>query len=330
MAGQLGRILGRGLLALGAGAAVFFAVGPYEPVDLKASFEPRRFGEGVGVYFESVESRYSDITPGTEKRVIWAGQRETRTPVSVVYLHGFSATSEEIRPVPDLVAEALGANLVFTRLRGHGRSGAAMAEAAAGDWMQDTAEALAAARHTGDKVVVIATSTGATLAAAAALDAELSADIAAMVLISPNFGISNVLEPVLTWPAARHWLPPLAGEERSFAPRNEKHAEFWTTRYPSVAVLPMAALVKEVRGMNFKRANVPVLFWYSAGDTVVRPERTTVVAEAWGGPKAVELVQTGPEDDIHAHVIAGDALSPGQTGRTVAGILDWLKTLEIE
>lgn len=330
MAGRLGTFLGRSLLALGAGAAVLWAAGPYEPVDLSVTFEPRRFGEGVGVYFETVESRYSDITPGTEKRVIWAGQQETRTPVSVVYLHGFSATSEEIRPVPDRVAEALGANLVFTRLRGHGRPGAAMAEATAGDWMRDTAEALAAARHVGGRVVVIAASTGATLAAAAALNPELSRDVAGMVLISPNFGVNNALEPLLTWPGARHWLPPLAGEEQAFTPRNEQHEAFWTTRYPSVAVLPMAALVKEVRGMAFKHTDVPVLFWYSAADTVVRPERTTVVAEAWGGPKAVKLVTVGPGDDIYSHVVAGDVLSPGQTERTVAGILDWLKTLEIE
>jgi alpha-beta hydrolase superfamily lysophospholipase len=330
MGARLRKFLGRSLLALGAGAAALWAAGPYEPVDLDASFEPRRFGEGVGVYFETVESRYSDITPGTEKRVIWAGQREVRTPLSVVYLHGFSATSEEIRPVPDRVAEALGANLVYTRLRGHGRAGAAMAEATAGDWMQDAAEALAAARHVGGKVIVIANSTGATLAAAAALDAELSRDVAAMVLMSPNFGVSNLLEPLLTWPAARYWLPPLAGTERVFPPRNAQHEEFWTTRYPSAAVLPMAALVKEVRGMNFKRADVPVLFWYSPADTVVRPERTTLVAEAWGGPKAVELVTPGPGDDIQSHVLAGDVLSPGLTEQTVAGILDWLKTLEIE
>ena len=44
-----------------------------------------------------------------------------------------------------------------------------MAEATASGWMQDMAEGLAAARAVGDKVMVISTSTGGTLAAAAAL-----------------------------------------------------------------------------------------------------------------------------------------------------------------
>ena len=168
------RALGRGLLALAVAGAALWTFGPYEDVDLSASFDARKFGEGVQVYFESVEGRFDDITPGAEKRVVWAGQAEVRTAVSVLYIHGFSATSEEIRPVPDHVAEALGANLVFTRLTGHGRPGAAMLEATPKAWMQDTAEALAAAAQVGERVVVIANSTGATLATVAALDADLA------------------------------------------------------------------------------------------------------------------------------------------------------------
>ncbi|MEP3332842.1 hypothetical protein [Sedimentitalea sp.] len=146
---KLGKILGRIIAGLVGIAAVIWWLGPYEPVDLSAEFELRKFGEGVQVYFESIESRYPDITPGTEKRVVWAGQSETRTPISILYLHGFSATSEEIRPVPDRIAQELGANLVFTRLRGHGRGGEAMAGATVADWMYDLAEGLAAARAKG-------------------------------------------------------------------------------------------------------------------------------------------------------------------------------------
>lgn len=327
---RFGRVLGRVLLTGAVLGAGLWGFGPYEPVELEASFEPRRFGEGVDVYFETIESRYDDIIPGTEKRVIWAGQKETRTPVSVVYLHGFSATSEEIRPVPDRVAEALGANLVYTRLAGHGRSGAAMAEPTVQDWMQDVAEALAAGRHIGDKVVVIATSTGATLAVAAALDPELAQNMDALVMVSPNFGINNPLAPLLTLPGARYWLPPLAGRDRSFPARNEDHAKFWTNAYPSVAVLPMAALVDRVAKMDVSKANVPSLFWYSEDDVVVRPDLTNTVAEAWGGPVSVQKVVMTIEDDPNAHVVAGDIMSPSQTGFAVAEILSWLNTQGIE
>ncbi|KIC25641.1 MULTISPECIES: alpha/beta hydrolase [unclassified Leisingera] len=327
---RFGSGLGRGLLALAVPVAALTVFGPYEDVDLTTSFDARKFGEGVQVYFESVESRYGDITPGTEKRVVWAGQAETRTPVSVLYIHGFSATSEEIRPVPDRVAEALGANLVFTRLTGHGRSGAAMLEATPKAWMQDTAEALAAAAQVGKRVVVIANSTGATLATVAALDAELSQSIDAMVLMSPNYGLNTVFAPLLTWPASRYWLPPLAAREVELPVRSEAYGRFWTTRYPSQAVLPMAAMLKTVSKLDFSQTDVPALFWYSDGDKVVRPDITAEVAAAWGGPVAVNLVPPGAADDVHGHILAGDIVSPSQTQATVDGILSWLNTKGFE
>lgn len=328
---RVGRWLGRILMALVVGGAVLWVFGPYEPVDLKTSFEPRRFGEGVQVYFESIESNVADITPGTEKRMIWRpGFKEQRTPFSVLYVHGFSASSEEIRPVPDRVAEALGANLVFTRLRGHGRSGAALAEASVNDWMMDLAEGLAAARQVGDRVVLIATSTGATLATAAALDVEMSREVAAMILVSPNYEINNPLAPLLTLPAARYWLPPLAGQQRSFPAHNAEHLTYWTTSYPSVAVLPMAALLKKVRAMQVGQITIPTLFWYSDNDQVVRPDVTDAIVAAWGTDKTVHKVTLAAGDDPYSHVITGDVMSPGQTDFAVQGFLTWLKTQGIE
>ena len=105
--------------------------------------------------------------------MICAGAAETKAPLSIVYLHGFSASSEEIRPVPDDVAAALGANLVHTRFKGHGRDGDAMAEGSVPTWMADAVEALAVARRVGKKVMIMSTSTGGTLAALALHRPEL-------------------------------------------------------------------------------------------------------------------------------------------------------------
>lgn len=327
---KLGRLIGRVLLVLiGIGAAVWW-LGPYEKVDLGARFDARKFGEGVQVYFESIESAFDDIRPGTEKRVVWAGQQETRTPVSLLYLHGFSASSEEIRPVPDRLAAALGANLVFTRLAGHGRDGAAMGSVTVNDWMQDVAEGLAAARHVGDRVVVLSTSTGGTLAAAAALDPTLSDKVAAQVFVAPNFALGDPNAALLTFPAARYWLPLAVGETRSWQPQNAEQGKFWTTTYPTVALLPMAALVETVSGLDFGSVKVPALFRFSDADTVLDASVTHSIAASWGGPSTVQTVVMGPGDDPNSHVIAGDIKSPGQTERTVKDILDWLKQHGIE
>ncbi|MGR3542538.1 MAG: alpha/beta hydrolase, partial [Hasllibacter sp.] len=75
---------------------------------------------GIDAWLAEREGTVANLKDGAEKRVIWAGAPGERTEWAVVYVHGFSATSEEARPMPDLVAEGLGANLHFARLEGHG------------------------------------------------------------------------------------------------------------------------------------------------------------------------------------------------------------------
>ncbi|MEZ5714503.1 MAG: alpha/beta fold hydrolase [Paracoccaceae bacterium] len=324
-----GKWLGRLLLVLVLVAAGMWAFGPYEPVDLEVSVDEAKIGGAAGLeaFFEGEEAGIGDLRPGTEKRVIWAGAAGAKTPVAVLYVHGFSSSPEELRPVPDRVAQALGANLVFTRLTGHGRPGEALAEATAQDWIRDTVEALAAARAVGEEVIVITTSTGGTLMAEAALHPDWVQGVKGIVFVSPNFGINDKLSFILTWPGARWFVPLLAGAEREWQPENEAHAKFWTTRYPTVAVLPLAALVKHAAAQDYSKATVPALFYFSEGDTVVRPEETKRIAAAWGGPAKVVLLPPDAEVVATRHVIAGDIRSPRNTEPTVQLILDWAKGL---
>ena len=306
---------------------VIWIFGPREPADLTHDFDPADMGEDLDAYFAAQESRFADLRGGVEKRVVWAGQIGERSDWVVVYIHGFSATSEEIRPVPDRLAERLGANLVFTRLQGHGRSNDAMGEATVAGWMTDLAEALEAARRVGNRILVLSNSTGGTLSAVAALDADLNRDVAGYVFFSPNFAINNPLAPALTWPAARYWMPLIAGRRYSFETRSPEQEKYWTTEYPSVAVFPMAALVQKVRSLDFGAAQTPALFWYSPNDQVVRADAIDQVAAAWGGPKDIVHPELGPGDDPFEHVLAGTIMSPGQTDTVVDALLAWAEGL---
>lgn len=324
----LGKFIGRVLLALIVVLGLMWIFGPYEDVSFDVAFDESQLDGGVQAYFDAAEAQVLNIRPDNHKRVIWAGEPETKTPLSIVYLHGFSASSGEIRPVPDLVATALGANLVFTRFKGHGRDGDAMAESTVPAWMNDAVEALAVARRVGERVIVMSTSTGGTLAALALHKPELQKDVVGVVFVSPNFGINNGVAPMLTLPAARYWLPLLAGKTRSFEAKNEAHAQNWTTEYPSVAVFPMAASVKASVGLDYSEVRIPALFHYSENDGVVRADLTQRIAAQWGGPILTVRPQLGEGDDPREHVISGDIMSPGQTARSVAAILDWYGALE--
>ncbi|MBO9479215.1 alpha/beta fold hydrolase [Shimia sp. R11_0] len=324
---RFGKLLGRSICVFTLAIAGLVVFGPYEDISIIPSVRDPQIGEDVEMYFTAREARFADLTPGVEKRVVWAGEKGQPSPLVIVYVHGFSATSEEIRPVPDLVAERLGANLVYTRLQGHGRDGAALDEATVQGWANDVDEALAVARYVGEEIVVIATSTGGTVVAAMSAQSAVMKDVKGLIFVSPNFGINSPLAWLLTWPAARYWVPMVAGAELSFEPRNAAQAKYWTTSYPSTAVLQMAALVAQVRSQNFGDVKLPALFWFSDEDKVVEAAQTRKVASAWGGP--VELAVQNLEEgaDPNAHVIAGAIMSPNETLDTAAAFVKFITGL---
>lgn len=314
-----------GLMALVAIAVAVLV--PREPVDVDISFDASVLGDDLDGYLADAEAQVDDITPGVEKRIIWAGEPGAQTEYAVIYIHGFSATSEEIRPVPDNVARALGANLYFARLTGHGRTSMAMAEPRAGDWLEDTAEALAIGRRLGRKVVVIATSTGGTAAAITARNPEQMAQVAGIIFVSPNFRVNSPTAVILEWPLARLWGLLLAGAERGIDPQNEGHAKYWTTLYPSQALVPMSALVRHARKTDYSTVTTPGLFMFSDEDAVVSAEATRAITTRWGAEATIIARELGPDDDAFRHIIAGDILSPDQTDETVEQMLQWIGAL---
>jgi pimeloyl-ACP methyl ester carboxylesterase len=324
---RFGLWLGRGVLVLAVLLALVWGFGPREQLDRAVAFDAAGIPADVEPWLAQRETTFADVNPEARKEIVWAGAPGVKAPLASVYLHGFSATKEEIRPVPDEVAKALGANLYLTRLAGHGRTGAAMAEATPEDWLYDAAEAMEIGRRLGERVIVIGTSTGATLAAVAATDPALAKDVAGIVLISPNFALNSPAAAILDLPFARIWGPWVAGAERSFTPVNADHGRFWTTRYPTVALFPMATLMRAARAQDWGAVSLPALFIFSPQDKVIDPAWVRKVAGAWGGPREVREVTMGEGDDPYGHVLAGRILSPGKTEETVTAIVAWAEGL---
>ena len=198
-----------------------------------------------------------------------------------------------------------------------------MAEPSAGDWIEDLAEALAIARAAGERTLVISMSTGGTLSAIAATDAVLSQQVAGIVFMSPNFGLNSRAAFILTWPGVRWWGPIFAGTEQRFQVLNKNHETFWTTRYPTVAIFPMTALVAYAVELDYSDVRIPALFLYNDHDMVVSPRMIRRMADRWGGPVTLEAQELPPGSDPYYHVLAGDALSPGMTDRVTTTILEW-------
>ena len=267
------------------------------------------------------EAAYGDVREGADARIVWAGGRRERTPLSLVYLHGFSASRRETAPLCDRIANALGANLFYARLAGHGRTSAAMGEARMADWLADAERAWALATRLGERVVLVGTSTGGTLATLFAAQRP-DPRLAALLLVAPNFGPRDRRSALLNLPGARWWAPRLVGPERIVEPENEGHARYWTTRYPTTALIPMMQLVGAVRRAPLERLVAPTLVCYHPEDDTVDSRLTERLLPRFGArPLEVERVAG---DAGSRHVIAGDVFAPHATealGERAVGFL---------
>ncbi|WP_244498529.1 alpha/beta hydrolase [Aureimonas ureilytica] len=306
--------------------AGLWVFGPREPARLEPQFSAAAIGDDPASYLARTEADVPNLRSNAEKEIVWAYPlSKAKTPIALVYVHGFSAAKGELRPLVDDVAKKIGANLFYTRLSGHGRNGAAMGEATVGDWVDDMAEAMAIGRRIGERVVVIGSSTGATLATLAASRPDLSQDMAGLVALSPNYGLQNWRSFALTLPFARKLLPYLQDETYSYTPLNDAFTANWTVSYPTSALLPMARLVEVVRGLDMSAIHVPALFITSPNDVLVDPEKTAEIAAHWGAPH--EEISVTDDGDPEHHLLAGDIVSPATTARLADQIAQWIETL---
>jgi esterase/lipase len=262
------------------------------------------------------------LIPGVEKRITWFEEPRT-TPYAVVYLHGFSATRQETAPLASMVANALQANLYETRLTGHGRQREALADVHAEDWLHDAAEAIAIAARLGERVVVIGTSTGATLATAM-LDHPIMQSVDTIVMLSPNFAPRREIVAWLTRPGGRLLLRALAGETRSWEPHNALQEKYWSTSYPSKVGIEMMRLVDLANRQLPAAIPQRLLMFYSRDDAVISTETALSIFERTESPRKIAIEIREPGDPAH-HVLAGDILSAATTARIAAEIVDFIR-----
>ncbi|HEX9783096.1 MAG TPA: alpha/beta fold hydrolase [Opitutaceae bacterium] len=295
-------------------------VGPRVPFD--DTIRPAQLPDHLDGYLAESEGRFSDLTPDTEKMILWANEAHEATALSIVYLHGFSAIRQETAPLCEHLARRIGASVFQTRLTGHGRPGTALGDATANDWLNDAHEAFEIGCRIGRKVILLGVSTGGTLAVWLDLQADRKR-IEALVLVSPNFRLKDKRAEMVTGPWGGEQVAlALAGPEVSWQLRNERHGRYWTSRYPTRALLPMIALIKHVRKSDLERIEVPLLVAYSTADGSVDPPETEHCFARFGSAKKRLVDLRGVSAD--EHVLAGDILAPAGTPRIEELILEFI------
>jgi esterase/lipase len=285
---------------------------------------------GLSAWLAESEQTLGSVTEGAEKHVRFASPDDpAKTPLVVLYLHGFSATRQELAPIPERVAAAIGANYYGARLTGHGLDGESLGKAQAGDWLKDTAEAWQIARSLGERVIVISCSTGGTLTTWLAQQPSTHQHLAALVLFAPNYQPRHWAMKFFGWPWSGYWMRLIAGQEYAWEPAGELNGKYWTHSYPTRVLHQLQALVKAVRGSAVDTIVTPSLFLYSENDQVVNARYTDRVYEKWGSA-VKERIRIEGVDGESNHVFTGDIVAPHRTEISIEQVLAFLDRQEIK
>lgn len=259
------------LLAIPVVLLIAYAVGPApkSPVfNAQAPVLPDDLQE-LQKYVEIKESSYR-LKPDNEARIVWANDSMLKkTPYSFVYLHGFSASQAEGEPSHRNIAKAFNSNLFLSRLAEHGTDTTLpMMNLTADNYYTSAAEAIAIGKKIGEKVIVIGTSTGGTLALQ--LAAAKPADIYAIILMSPNIAINNDKAYLLN----NHWGLQLArvvnGSDFVVSKDTRPvYKQYWHHKYPLEATAQLQEMLETaMTEETFKKVKQPLLMMYYFRDEV--------------------------------------------------------------
>jgi esterase/lipase len=250
--------------ALVAILAIFYFLGP-KPTTPNYNNNLIRIpatASALEAYVASNEAKHK-IKPDNEARIVWANDyAKSKTPYAIVYLHGFSASQEEGNPVHRNIAKKYGCNLYLSRLSEHGIDTIdPLVNMTATSLWESAKEAYAIGKQLGDKVILMGTSTGGTVALELASNFK---DVAGLVLYSPNIAINNPSAFLSNNP----WGLQIArmvigGKENIIKNKPDSYTKYWNNHYRLESIVELQELLETTMiTSHFKTIKCPVLTLY--------------------------------------------------------------------
>ncbi len=303
----------KGFIVLLALLAVGYFVGPQvEEPDTDTSL-PQVTTDLVKLeqWINDREKAITNIKPNNEGRIVWYDSIPTKTDYSIVYLHGWSASQMEGHPLHTDIAKKFGCNLYLPRLAGHGLDEAEpMLDLTADKLLASAKEAIAVGKQLGNKVILMATSTGGTLALHLAGGDK---DIAALVLYSPNIEIFDPNAKLLDGPWGLQLAKMVKQSDYHEFEGNAEKQKYWTTKYRVEALTQLQALVENTMTEDtFKRVDQPIFMGYfyrndSIQDKVVSVPAMLTMYQSLGTTESKKRKKAFP--DVGDHVIGSEITS---------------------
>ncbi|GHM98740.1 hypothetical protein WSM22_02300 [Cytophagales bacterium WSM2-2] len=262
-------------------------------------------------YVSNQESKHK-LKPDNEARIVWADSSKKKTEYAVVYLHGFSASPQEGNPVHMNFAKKFGCNLYLARMADHGIDTVDQLLYFTPDrWWASSKEALAIGKAIGEKVIVMSTSTGGTMALM--LAAEYPQDVFAIINMSPNIGINDSK----AWIANNPWGLQIArmvfkGKSRVFT-KNPEVQKYWNDSYRLESVSQLQELLEsKMNSDTFQKVKCPslTLYYYKneqEQDKTVKVSAMIDMNKELGTPDDMKVMV--PIPNAANHVLASSIVS---------------------
>lgn len=270
-------------------------------------------------YIDEKEKNTRNLKEDNEARIIWNNpQKKEKTEYCVVYIHGFTASYYEGYPTNVDFAKRYGCNLYLARLSKHGLSDPdAFEKLTADKLLQSASEALAIGKKLGKKVILMCTSTGATLGLY--LAAQSPENIAGIILYSPLIDFYDKNFHLLDDPWGLQIGRLITGGKYSERKdSNKAQDKYWTNKNRIEGGVELQNLVAHTMlESTFKKIKQPLFLAYYYKDKENQDKAVSVEAmlemyKQLGTPKKLKQKQAFPK--AGHHVIGSKAVSKDVKG----------------
>lgn len=213
-------------------------------------------------YIKTKESKISNLKPNNEAKIIWYDTlSKSKTTYVLLYLHGFSASHMEGYPVHIDFAQRYGMNCYLARLEDHGRDDNNSLKGLTPDsFLESAEEAFNIAKKLGDKVIVMACSSGATLALPLIAAGEKAE---ALILYSPNMGINHPASGIALQPWGKQLVKLVLKGEYNHISYPLEATKYWNSTYHMDGPLALQKVIETyMNELTYKKISCPIFMGY--------------------------------------------------------------------
>jgi pimeloyl-ACP methyl ester carboxylesterase len=222
-------------------------------------------------------SKAEGTRPDNEEKLVRYSAE--KTPIAILYLHGFGASRMEGEEIVNQVADTFQSNLYYVRLPGHGTNVEDQKNTPFPKYLQDAETALIMASELGDKVVLIGTSMGGLISTY--LAAKHPDKVSAVILASPFYEFPDPTANLLKFTWGKSLIHIIMGEIRKSNEQDVKNEsyKYWYKDQYFDALQNLMDLKRFIEKENsLSKIEDPVLLFYFFKSDAIQDRSASVKA----------------------------------------------------